>query len=408
MAIFGKKKRAATSAPDETTDAIETEPTGAGEADAGEADAGEADAGEADDAQSFDFDAIARDLDATDGPSAFDDLMSKPAQTASADDGGDSGVADVVAEADLGDASSAFDFPMESEDTTVPAAPNALDDDFFAPTPTEAQVAPDAFATAPSSDDGVDLDTMFGTDAAPAASVAPTYDTPFDDASTAPFADENAGGAPDIEPVVPLAMPQNSGALVNTPPMLTTDIVGGSSGVAAPRKSLPLLPLLGAGALLLALLGTGWWVFGRPTEPNDAATPVPTTIARNPETVSANSTGIAPAGVNSARPTPITVPASGDAALGIPPQTLPDNRAPGGTVAVRPVPPTRVLPTGAEPDAGAVPPQIMIKLKRLWKQGAAAKKRRDYAGARRSWQEMLRVRPGHPGVQEAIDKLPRA
>jgi hypothetical protein len=46
------------------------------------------------------------------------------------------------------------------------------------------------------------------------------------------------------------------------------------------------------------------------------------------------------------------------------------------------------------------------QLKTLWKQGANAKHRGDYAGARRAWTKILQLRPGHPGIQDAIDKLP--
>lgn len=53
----------------------------------------------------------------------------------------------------------------------------------------------------------------------------------------------------------------------------------------------------------------------------------------------------------------------------------------------------------------ALPPALQAQLKTLWQQGAAAKHRGDKAAAKRAWQKMLQVRPGHPGVQEAIDKL---
>jgi hypothetical protein len=46
-------------------------------------------------------------------------------------------------------------------------------------------------------------------------------------------------------------------------------------------------------------------------------------------------------------------------------------------------------------------------LKSLWKQGADAKHRGDYDGARRAWTKILQLRPGHPGIQGAIDKLPK-
>lgn len=45
------------------------------------------------------------------------------------------------------------------------------------------------------------------------------------------------------------------------------------------------------------------------------------------------------------------------------------------------------------------------QLKELWKQGAAAKDRGDKAAALRAWSEILRLSPGHPGIQEAIAKL---
>jgi hypothetical protein len=70
----------------------------------------------------------------------------------------------------------------------------------------------------------------------------------------------------------------------------------------------------------------------------------------------------------------------------------PGKRGSRGTVVVQPVAPS---------------PDVMAQLKALWKQGAEAKKRGNIVGARKAWQEMLRVRPGHPGVQDAIDKLPK-
>jgi hypothetical protein len=83
--------------------------------------------------------------------------------------------------------------------------------------------------------------------------------------------------------------------------------------------------------------------------------------------------------------------------------------------------PVDVMPDGVAgqngkglPPAAAVPvihptppltPALKAQLKTLWQQGAAAKHRGDKAAAKRAWQKMLQLRPGHPGVQEAIDKL---
>lgn len=123
---------------------------------------------------------------------------------------------------------------------------------------------------------------------------------------------------------------------------------------------------------------------------------------------------------------------------GVPPVGKP---APGKPVAGKPVaqptiaPPLPVAPTPVKvlpkpmPTAGAagqpgrgssrtttvrvgiptVPltPGLQSQLKALWKQGADAKHRKDYAGARKAWTQMLTLRPGHPGVQEAINKLPK-
>ena len=55
--------------------------------------------------------------------------------------------------------------------------------------------------------------------------------------------------------------------------------------------------------------------------------------------------------------------------------------------------------------AGPISPALKARLKTLWQQGAAAKHRGDKAAARLAWQKILKLRPGHPGIQEAIDKL---
>ncbi|MDF2441533.1 MAG: hypothetical protein JWN98_2517 [Abditibacteriota bacterium] len=65
----------------------------------------------------------------------------------------------------------------------------------------------------------------------------------------------------------------------------------------------------------------------------------------------------------------------------------------GSVVVARPVP------------SGRLSPQLQAQLKTLWERGARAKQNGDTAGARRAWQQILKLRPGHPGIQEAIDKL---
>lgn len=67
--------------------------------------------------------------------------------------------------------------------------------------------------------------------------------------------------------------------------------------------------------------------------------------------------------------------------------------------------PNNAVPSLSPPSL-QLSPELHAQLQTLWKQGAAAKWRGDYEAARRAWREILRLQPGHPGIQEAIDKLP--
>jgi hypothetical protein len=49
---------------------------------------------------------------------------------------------------------------------------------------------------------------------------------------------------------------------------------------------------------------------------------------------------------------------------------------------------------------------LLARVKSLWEQGAADKKERRFADAASAWKKALDLKPGHPGIQEAIDKLP--
>ena len=51
-------------------------------------------------------------------------------------------------------------------------------------------------------------------------------------------------------------------------------------------------------------------------------------------------------------------------------------------------------------------PAMKKKLKVLWDKGRTAKSKGDYAGARRYWQDALKISPQHPGFKDSIDKLP--
>ncbi len=145
-------------------------------------------------------------------------------------------------------------------------------------------------------------------------------------------------------------------------------------------------------------------VVKKPAQPVDD----PTKIAVNPTgnvtvKVKPGRAGIVPTGTS----TPSVQSQSGMPAAAVPKPNMP-----------RPIP---VMPDGVAgqqgkglPPASAVPvvhptpalsPALKSELKTLWQQGAAAKHRGDKAAAKRAWQKMLQLHPGHPGVQEAIDKL---
>lgn len=146
------------------------------------------------------------------------------------------------------------------------------------------------------------------------------------------------------------------------------------------RKTSPVLPLLGA--LLLAGIGGGTYYFLTQRTPSDDELVTPPSM---PD-----------------RPRPPKPPA--------PPQSAPPQavaQVPPANIA-KPAAPKPVM-APAKPAAPMAPPtpQMQAQLKKMWKQGAAAKHRKDYATARRMWTQMLQMRPNHPGIQEAINKLPR-
>jgi len=70
-------------------------------------------------------------------------------------------------------------------------------------------------------------------------------------------------------------------------------------------------------------------------------------------------------------------------------------------------PQVRVI-AGAVGASGSAPANSKdAAMNRLWKSGAAAKHRGDYAAARKDWKRILELDPGHAGIQEAINKLPK-
>ena len=206
-------------------------------------------------------------------------------------------------------------------------------------------------------------------------------------------------------------------------------------------NSLRLL-LSGIGLLALVGLGIGVWSYTNSGSDDDTDTgtdtaavnpapnpaigePPPPTPVRVPVVVGSNKGPVAaatpgpatrrvPAGAAGIAPAEPRGPVLSPAVPGKPARLMPEKGAPtpvaprpglagqpgrrgsrSSVVVARPVPP-------------AVSADVRAQLKKLWKEGADAKHRNDYAGARRTWQKALKLAPGWPGFQDAIDALPKS
>jgi hypothetical protein len=220
------------------------------------------------------------------------------------------------------------------------------------------------------------------------------------------------------------------------------DLVAKDMAAPAPRQKLS--PALAGGLLALPLLALGAWYF-LGSQSVDSVSDDATTISSLPMTSASPSAspgaspGASPTSVPPGRvlvpqqvppgpnarvvkpgqagikppSVPQGVPVVAPAKKGAPPRLVP---AAGAPTPVQPPPGLGAIPgrrgvrdeVVVSPRRGAVssvPPAQFAQLKALWKQGARAKQSGDIAGARRAWEAMLKLRPGHPGVQEAIDKL---
>ncbi len=297
--------------------------------------------------QVIDFDAIADELGDDDGESAMGDPLGDMSATTAAT----TAPADFDATADFASGNAGLDSGDELDFDAV------FDDGSPAETSATAPTAPTTTASGA---------TASGATASGATDLAD--DNPFGAGlGEADSSNEPLSGGIDIEPV------SDTPPLTYTAPLLTSDAVA-TAGVPATRKSFPLPLLLGALGLLLALGAVGYFVTQSKTTPDE--TPVVATAPplRAPAGANLVSLGSVVDGV------PIAPGAfqTGQRALSAPQPTVP------------------------------LTPGLLKQLQDLWKQGAAAKNRKDFAGARAAWTEMLRRRPNHPGVQSAIDKLPAA
>ena len=263
------------------------------------------------------------------------------------------------------------------------AIADELDDDngtsaFAATAATPFDDAPDSTTTfAPTanleSDDELDFNTVFeDNSSATAPATTADADNPFDaDLDEASLRDLSVSGPIAIEPIA--VEPTRNAPLTHTAPLLTSDAVA-TAGVPSSRRSFPLPMLLGAIGLLIALGAVGYLVTRGKSGPETA--PI---VATNP-----------PLRASQSGATLVNLAASVD---GVP-------IAPGAVGAAPAL-------SGPKPTV-LLTPALLKQLKALWNQGAAAKKRGDIAGARAAWTKMLQLRPNHPLVQSAIDKLPPA
>jgi hypothetical protein len=174
---------------------------------------------------------------------------------------------------------------------------------------------------------------------------------------------------------------------------------------AAPKKKLPLVPILGA-LVALGLAGGAASYFTQGGSQDEEIT-APPPIRRRPE---------------AAPPRPATAPAK-PAAPAVPvksaapaapvkaakPAPATSTTAKTGTAATvaKTTTGTKAATTTASAASAPLTPALQSQLKALWKKGAAAKHRGDFAGARAAWESALKLRPGHPGFAESIAKLPK-
>jgi hypothetical protein len=266
----------------------------------------------------------------------------------------------------------------------------------------------------------------------------------FSDFSDFPETPEDAG-----TPTAPIPTPA-----ISAPPMETgTDLSGDVALGSRPRVS-PVLLAAGLVFLVVAFsVGVFLVFFSSPAEDDTAAPIIPPRVAKAPppdpntpppatQTLPTKAAPAPPAKVVNTKTT-VKIPATKVVPPGTAVKVVPAGKAgiapkAGSAPAIAPpkpgqaprVVPVKGVPTpvGPPPGMAGIPgkgttrttsvqivpppgqpltPALPAQLKALWKKGADAKHRGDNAGARAAWQQMLRLHPGHPGVQEAINKLPR-
>lgn len=235
------------------------------------------------------------------------------------------------------------------------------------------------------------------------------------------------------EPQSTIPAPSPAMAPASNAPDPADDFVFDTFDSAPPKKTMSPALLAGGLVLLLTALGVGAYFtfFSAPAEepapivaPRVVQAPTPPPPPAPPKTklvktaprvaapkVPAGSAGIATANAK----VPAIKPRAGKLPAVVPKPNMPtpvpimpDGMAaqPGKGTSTGTTVQIVGSPIGSSP-AASLPPSLQAQLKALWKQGADAKHQRNYNGARQAWGKMLKLRPGHPGVQQAIEKLPR-
>jgi len=181
-----------------------------------------------------------------------------------------------------------------------------------------------------------------------------------------------------------------------------------------PKKSLPLVPILGALGTLAILGGGAWFFLKSQSAPVDTDAPAPPPrprVAKAP-TAPVRPTTSGKPGTPPISPAGAPPKATGTVVRSGSPGIAPPIVAPGAQPKLPVIAGVNTAQTGTaitkgpsattELDSG-----LAARLKALWQAGADAKHRGNFKEARDSWQEALTLRPGHPGFAEAIAKLPK-
>lgn len=190
------------------------------------------------------------------------------------------------------------------------------------------------------------------------------------------------------------------------------DVYGNPNGKA--KKSLPIIPLLGAlGAL--AIVGGGAMFFLKSQSASvDTDTPAPSPrprVAKAPVAPTRPTTAVRP-GTPPVSPAGAPPRVAGTALRPSSPGIAPPPVAPGARPKLPVIAATSAAQTGTNTAKGPLATTgldagLAARLKALWQAGADAKHRKNFKEARDAWQEALTLSPGHPGFAESIAKLPK-